>query len=108
MRFVELEEARAATGLRLVIAGGIPSPWSQAAMGLFDMKGIDYLAVRFRPVAEQVRSWTGSHNVPVAVYADEPPRTGWAEILALAERLAPQPSLIPQDDDEDDDEDDDA
>jgi hypothetical protein len=34
MRFVEFEEARAASGLRLVVAGGVPSPWSQGAMGI--------------------------------------------------------------------------
>jgi glutathione S-transferase len=99
MRFVEIEEARAAAGLRIVVAGGIPSPWSQGAMGLFDMKEIDYLAVRFRPAAEQVRDWTGSHNAPVVVQDDEPPRTGWAEILALAERLGGRVSLVPDDDD---------
>lgn len=97
MRFVELEEARAARGLRLVVAGGFPSPWSQAAMGLFDLKELDYLAVRFRPVAEAVREWTGSHNVPVVIHDGELPRTGWAEILALAERLGGRRSLVPTD-----------
>ena len=96
MRFVDIEEARAAQGLRLVIAGNVPSPWSQAAMGIFDLKGLDYLAVRLRPAAEAVRVWTGSHNAPVAVYDEEPPRTGWAEILALAERLGGRMSLIPE------------
>jgi len=81
MRFVDIEEARAAAGLRLVIAGNVPSPWSQAAMGIFDIKGIDYLGVLLRPAAEAIRVWTGSHNAPVAVYDTEPPRTGWAEIL---------------------------
>jgi glutathione S-transferase len=98
MRFVEIEEARAARGVRIVIAGGVPSPWSQAAMGLFDMKGVDYLVVRFRPVADQVRAWTGSHNAPVVVHDDEPPHTGWADIVELAERLGEGPSLIPVDD----------
>jgi glutathione S-transferase len=98
MRFVDIEEARTAAGLRLVIAGNIPSPWSQAAMGIFDMKGIDYAAVRFRPAAEAVRVWTGSHNVPVAVYDAEPPRTGWAEILALGDRLGGRMPLIPESD----------
>jgi hypothetical protein len=87
MRFVEIEEARAAAGLRLVVAGGLPSPWSQAAMSIFDAKAIDYVAVRLRPAAEQVKTWTGSHNAPVAIHDDEPPRTGWAEILALGERM---------------------
>ncbi len=98
MRFVEIDEARAARGTRIVIAGGVPSPWSQAAMALFDLKGLDYVAVRFRPVSEQVRAWTGSHNAPVVVHDDEPPRTGWADILGLAERLGDTPSLVPSDD----------
>jgi glutathione S-transferase len=97
MRFVELEEARAARGLRLVIAKLVPSPWSQGAMGLFDMKGIDYGAVRFRRTDEDIKRWTGAHNVPVALYDDEPPRTGWAEILELAQRLGGRVSLVPDD-----------
>ncbi|MEP6654236.1 MAG: hypothetical protein ABJA82_12805 [Myxococcales bacterium] len=96
MRFVEVEEARGAPGLRLVIAGGVPSPWSQAAMGLFDIKKLDYVAVRLRGAAAQVKEWTGAHNAPVAIYEQEPPRTGWAEILALAERLGGVP-LVPRD-----------
>ena len=98
MRFVDIEEARAAPGLRLVIAGNVPSPWSQAAMGIFDMKGLDYAAVLLRPAAEAIRAWTGSHNAPVAVYDAEPPRTGWAEILALGERLGGRMSLVPESD----------
>ncbi|MEO5768006.1 MAG: hypothetical protein ABIS92_06610 [Polyangia bacterium] len=96
MRFVGIEEARSAPGLRLVIAGGVPSPWSQAAMGLFDIKGLDYVAVRLRGAAAEVKEWTGAHNAPVAIYEQEPPRTGWAEILALAERLGGV-SLVPPD-----------
>jgi glutathione S-transferase len=33
----------------------------------------------------------------VAIYDNERPRAGWAEILLLAERLAPSPSLLPKD-----------
>ena len=99
MRFVGLEEARQASGLRLVIATNVPSPWSQAAMGVFDMKGLDYLAVRFRRTDEEIRQWTGARNVPVVLFDDEPPRTGWAEIVTLGERLGGRLSLVPDDDD---------
>jgi glutathione S-transferase len=98
-RFVELEEARAASGVRVVVASGVPSPWSQAALGAFDVKGLDYVALRFRRSDEEIKRWTGSRNVPVVLYDDEPPRTGWAEILALAERLGGSVSLVPDDDD---------
>ena len=100
MEFVDFEVARQRRGLRIVIAGQVPSPWSQGAMGVFDAKGIDYVAVRLRPVAEQVRQWTGAHNAPVVVHDDEPPRTGWAEILALGERLGGSRALVPAGDDE--------
>ena len=98
MRFVELEEARAARGLRVVVVANVPSPWSQAALGTFDAKGLEYLAVRLRRADEDVRRWTGERNGPVVFFDDEPPRTGWAEILALAERLGGRRSLVPEDD----------
>jgi glutathione S-transferase len=97
MRFVELEEARQASGLRLVIATNVPSPWSQAALGVFDMKGLDYLVVRFRRSDEEIKRWTGSRNAPAVLFDDEPARTGWAEIVALGERLGGRTSLVPED-----------
>ena len=98
MHFVELEEAKTAKGVRLVIATNVPSPWSQAALGLFDMKGLDYLAVRFRRGDEEIKRWTGARNAPAVLLDDEPPRTGWAEIVTLAERLGGKMSLVPDDD----------
>ncbi|HVV50866.1 MAG TPA: hypothetical protein VHO06_14465 [Polyangia bacterium] len=99
MRFVELEEARQARGVRVVIATNVPSPWSQAALGLLDMKGIDYLAVRFRRGDEEIKRWTGARNAPAVLVDDEPPRTGWAEIVTLSERLGGKVSLVSEDDD---------
>ena len=32
MKFVTLEEARTATGLKLVVAASLPSPWSEAVL----------------------------------------------------------------------------
>jgi hypothetical protein len=93
---VDLETARKASGLRLVVLADVPSPWSQAAKAIIELKGIDAVAVRMPLNDVAVRSWTGVHNAPVALYEDEPPRSGWAEILALAERLQPEPALIPR------------
>jgi glutathione S-transferase len=97
MRFVELEEARQASGLRVVIATNVPSPWSQAALGILDMKELDYLVVRFRRTDEEIKRWTGTRNAPAVMCDDEPPRTGWAEIVALGERLGGRMSLVPED-----------
>src|SRR5216117_357706 len=95
MTFADLETARAARGLRLVVLDGLPSPWAEAAKGAFDIKGLDYLAVRLRPGDADTRAWTGHHNAPVALFDDEPARAGWSEILMLAERLSPVPALLP-------------
>ncbi len=44
---------------------------------------------------DALKEWAGQLTGPVAVYDNEVPRSGWAEILMLAERLAPQPALLP-------------
>jgi glutathione S-transferase len=93
--FVDLETARTARGVRLVVAGGIPSPWSEAAKGIFRVKGAPFVCVRMPPGDKEVRSWTRARNVPAAMFDDEPARTGWADILELAERVTPSPSLVP-------------
>jgi glutathione S-transferase len=41
-------------------------------------------------------AWTGHRNAPIACLDDEPPLTGWHEILLLAERLGRGPSLLPE------------
>ena len=97
MEFIELDEAKARRGLRLVTVGGVPSPWSEAAKGILYFKKIPAVGVRLAPGDAAVEEWTGCNNAPVAMFDDEAPRTGWAEILLLAERLAPEPRLIPED-----------
>src|SRR5262245_53513254 len=94
---VDVETARQARGLRLVILADVPSPWSQAAKTILEIKKIPTKLARKTGRDTEVQAWTGVVNAPVAVYDDEPPRSGWAEILELAERLQPEPSLIPSD-----------
>jgi glutathione S-transferase len=96
---VSIQKARDLPGLRLILLKGLPSPWSQAARGILHIKQIDYVLVH--PTKEDspdaLQEWTGQASYPAAMYEEEKPRTGWAEILFLAERLAPQPALIPAD-----------
>jgi glutathione S-transferase len=103
MKFVSLEEARAATGLKLVVAASLPSPWSEAAKGLLHIKGLEASLVRFSSGDKAVREWMGWHNVPVLLAPGEPVRTHWSEILETAERLGAgvgRPSLVPADEDD--------
>jgi len=97
VEYVSVEDAIARDGLRMVVVGGIPSPWGEAAKGILHIKRIPWVAVRLAYDSEALKQWTGQRNGPVAMYNDEPPRSHWAEILELAERLSPQPALLPVD-----------
>jgi glutathione S-transferase len=94
---VSVDAAIERRGLRMVVVGNVPSPWGEAAKGILHIKGIDWVAVRLAYDSEPLRAWAGQRSGPVAIYDDERPRAGWAEILLLAERLAPTPSLLPKD-----------
>ncbi len=97
IEYVELEEAQRASGLRMVVVTGVPSPWGEAAKGILHVKGIPWKAVALDQANPAMAEWTGERSGPVAMYEDEAPRKGWAEILLLAERLAPAPALLPAD-----------
>src|SRR5262245_51774431 len=97
-RYVSVEEAIPMKGLCMVVVGGVPSPWGEAAKGLLHIKGIDWVAVKLVYDSEALKEWAGGQRSgPVAIYNDEPPRSGWKEILELAERLEPSPALLPAD-----------
>jgi len=96
-QYLDIEDAIARPGLRMVVVGSVPSPWGEAAKGILHIKGIDWVAVRLAYDNAALKDWAGQQSGPVAIYNDEPPRAGWAAILLLAERLAPVPSLLPAD-----------
>ena len=96
-QYLSVEEAIQRGGLRMVVVGGVPSPWGEAAKGILHIKGIEWSAVRLVYDSEPLKNWAGQRSGPVAIYEQEPPRSGWAEILDLAERLAPSPPLLPAD-----------
>ena len=95
--YVSVDEAMKRRGLRMVVVGDGPSPWSEAAKGILHIKGIEWVAVRLVYDSMALKEWAGQRNGPVAIYENERPRPGWADILLLAERLAPNRSLLPTD-----------
>jgi len=95
--YIGVDEARKRSGLRMVVVGDVPSPWGEAAKGILHIKRIPWAAVRLVYDSDSLKEWAGQRSGPVAVYDNEPPRAGWAEILMLAERMAPTPSLLPAD-----------
>jgi glutathione S-transferase len=99
VEYLDVEEARQRDGLRLVLTAGVPGPWSELAKATFQVKGLPFVAVAQEGggANESLHAWTGHANAPTAVYRDEAPRSGREEILFLAERLAPEPPLLPGD-----------
>jgi len=79
----------------MVVVGKVPSAWGEAAKGIFHIKRLSFSAVRLVYDNETLKNWAGQLSAPVVVYDDEPPRSGWAEILMLAERLAATQALLP-------------
>jgi glutathione S-transferase len=95
--YVDIPTACDAPGVWLVVSGLVPSPWSEAAKGLFRIARVPVLAVRRGRDAPDITAWTGVDNVPVVLYGDELARTHWAAITTLAARLAGPDAVIPDD-----------
>jgi glutathione S-transferase len=95
--YVSVEEAIRREGLRMVVVGGVPSLWGEAAKGILHVKQLEWVAVRLVYDSDALKSWAGERSGPVLVYNDEAPLTNWKDILMLAERLAPAPALLPAD-----------
>jgi glutathione S-transferase len=97
--WIEIEAARGLPGLRLVLTAGVPGPWGESAKNILHVKRIPYARVRQVPGESEaaLRAWTAQTSAPVAIWEDERPRSSWVEILYLAERLAPEPALLPAD-----------
>jgi glutathione S-transferase len=95
--YVSPAEAIAHKGLRLVLLEGLPSPWGQAAKAIFEVKKLDFVVAPMVVAGtnEEIVAWSGQNSAPVVAWEDEPPVNKWIDILNLAERLAPQPALIP-------------
>jgi hypothetical protein len=95
IEYVGADEAIARDGLRMVVVGGVPSPWSEAAKGFFHLKRIPWVATRLVYDSDSLKTWIGELSAPVVACDAEPRQSGWREILLLAERIAPTPALLP-------------
>ncbi len=97
-QYVEVEHAVAMNGLRVALSPGVPGPWSEAAKGILYVKKLPYAKVRQELGGANLPllRWSAQTTAPVFVYENERPRSLWNDQLYLAERLAPDPPLIPE------------
>lgn len=97
--WLTVEAGMAAQGLRIApVRGSVPSPWSEFCRALFHVKKLPFALISARdPKAGLVafKAATGHDVLPVVLWNEERPRASWIEQLALAERLAPEPALLP-------------
>lgn len=110
LKYVTIAEARRMSGLRIVLgAYPIPGPWRESCKGVFWVKGLRYtpvksanadasdLAIGMNGSQSELIEWTGQSSAPVVAWNDELPRSSWIDQLNLAERLQPEPPLVPTD-----------
>ncbi|MEM1138432.1 MAG: hypothetical protein AAGH45_01010 [Pseudomonadota bacterium] len=95
--FVSVAEAREASGMRLIVAEGVPGPWAEGIRGVLDYKSIPYIRGRFEMAGphDDLIAWSAQASVPVIAWEDEFPRSAWVDQIFLAERVQATPSVIP-------------
>jgi glutathione S-transferase len=97
IKFSTVQEARWLEGVKLVAMRGFPSPWGEAAKGILHVKRIPYILVGLEGggLNEDIQGWTGRNSSPILVYDQQQPLDRWSDILFMAERLEPEPRLVP-------------
>lgn len=99
--YIDIEQAKTLDGLRIVAPPGRPNPWAEGLKGMCHIKNLPFTLVgKAAGHDAALQDWTRQSSAPVAVWNEERPRTTWNEQLYLVERLAPQPSLVPEDETE--------
>jgi glutathione S-transferase len=94
--YVSVSDARNRSGMRVVLPPA-PGPWAESLKGILHVKKIPYIRALHEvgTASHDLKEWTAQTSSPVLVWNDERPRTIWNDQLYLAERLAPNPQLIP-------------
>ncbi len=98
LEYVDVAQAREATGLRVAVNGQVPSPWSEAVKGTLRIANVPALVARkTRENGADFVAWTGVDNVPAVCYGVEPVRTTFSAIVGLVARLAAPDTVLPAD-----------
>ena len=97
MKYLTIDQAINAVGLRIVLVQGMPSPWGQAAKAMMEYKGLSFSAAPQQGGGSNTElvAWSGVNSAPVVAWNDGAPLNRWDDILLLLERLEPGKPLIP-------------
>ena len=88
-----------ASGLRLVLVEGYPSPWGHAVKAMMEYKGLIYRTGAQKAGEDNVElsNWSGVNSGPIVAWDSGAPLNRWNDILFLLERLSPERNLVPTD-----------
>jgi glutathione S-transferase len=99
--WLTLEQTLSAPGLRVApVRAGLPSPWSEFVRACLHVKRVSFALVDARDADRgltSIKTLTGQESLPVVFWNDERPLSNWLDQLILAERISPQPRLLPDD-----------
>ncbi|KZZ45080.1 hypothetical protein A3759_10755 [Thalassolituus sp. HI0120] len=93
---ISLEQAISASGLRMVVPQGIPSPWCEAVKGFFHLRGISWQALYLDQRNDAMKQWTGKRSAPVLMVDNQPPVHHWQDILTFVHSQGEGAELLPQ------------
>ena len=76
---IDIEQARRASGLRIVALAMVPSPWGEALKGILHIKRLPHSRVGhvFGLPTTTLQEWSGQDSFPIMAWNDERPRTTW-------------------------------
>ncbi|HXS20142.1 MAG TPA: hypothetical protein VN735_02875 [Steroidobacteraceae bacterium] len=80
------------------VRAGVPSPWSELCRACFHVKRVPFALINARDPKlglGAIKALTAQEALPVVFWNGERPRSNWLEQILLAERIAPEPSLLP-------------
>src|SRR5512147_1197744 len=67
--YVDIEQAKTLSGLRIVLPPGRPNPWGEALKGMCYVKKIPYTRVRKAQGHDAaLQAWTSQSSAPAAVW----------------------------------------
>ncbi len=93
--YITTGEAIAASGVRMTVVSGVPSPWGESAKNILHIKNIAWSAVRLDLKDKAQLDWSKNNTAPALINNQDHPIDKWDDILSFAEKLVPTPSLLP-------------
>lgn len=85
VNYVTFEDAKLLSGIKLQVIKGIPSPWTEAAKAILQVKNIAYSAVAFDAFNSEQTTWFETASAPSLKHDQQAALIDWLDILHFVE-----------------------